>query len=131
MRRNLNLDDYSIIPRPEAGDEVYRIIESWECDGHYNRCRRYGIVKEVIWASQYRDVKWEDFYQLIRIDNMKSHQVTLEFATKAERDLWKSWYKRSGCKGFSCWMGQSGEKWRHEMEKKINQWPNRSEKFVI
>lgn len=69
----------------------------------------------------------------------RKNQVTLEFKTKAERDLWAKWYARQGANQFFGLMAsygpnwsktKTGLKWRRYAEKKLKNWPADNEKFV-
>lgn len=57
-------------------------------------------------------------------------QITIEFATKGERDLWEKWYRKDGCVHFFGWMMNSGKKWRAESDRKMKEWPMRCERLV-
>ena len=66
-------------------------------------------------------------------------QITLEFETTAERDLWVKWYCRNGSNNFwgymaGCgpkwWKTKSGLKWRKVAERRVDEWPKHNEKFV-
>ncbi len=68
-----------------------------------------------------------------------NRQATLQFLTKAERDLWEEWYRHSGCSHFSCFMMQCGPKWwktkkglhwRKVAEDRLDNWPFNNEVFV-
>ena len=57
------------------------------------------------------------------------NQVTIEFATKEEADLFKQWYRENST-GFFMYLHQSGEWGREEAKKKMEEWPKRCERFV-
>lgn len=67
------------------------------------------------------------------------HRATLEFITKAERDMWMRWYYDSGCRHFSLhmmqygknwWKTKSGLHWRKVADARMDNWPHNNEKFV-
>jgi len=69
----------------------------------------------------------------------KNRRITLEFITKAERDMWVRWYYGAGHKHFACHMMQYGPKWyktkaglhwRKVAEARLENWPHNNEKFV-
>lgn len=69
----------------------------------------------------------------------RKRQATIQFYTKAERDMWMRWYYRSGHKHFSChmmqygpkwWKTKIGLKWRKAAEDRMKYWPDRNERFV-
>lgn len=71
--------------------------------------------------------------------NDPERQVTLQFFTVAEKKLWMQWYRRSGCRHFSCMMMQYGPRWwktkkglywRKQSESKLENWPWENERFV-
>ncbi len=69
----------------------------------------------------------------------EDRRVTLEFKTKAERDLWVKWYARSGAVHFhtlmlsygkNWWKTKAGLKWRKYAKEKLDNWPKDNERFV-
>jgi hypothetical protein len=68
-----------------------------------------------------------------------NRQITLEFKTKQERDVWVKWYCRQGSNNFWGWLSTFGPKWwktkiglkwRKVAEARLKNWPKDNEKFI-
>lgn len=69
----------------------------------------------------------------------KKRQVTLQFMTVAERNLFERWYRKWGCRHFAGHMMTYGPKWyktpiglhwRKVSEDRLKHWPKNNEVFV-
>ncbi len=72
----------------------------------------------------------------------EKRQVTLQFSTVEEKDVWVKWYSTDGANYFWSWLAtprwlskrwwktKKGLYWRKVAEDKLDNWPKDNERFV-